>query len=423
MSKEEYREYKEKKERKNKRRGSEIRSHRDKRIPPNVKCFICNGNHYKYNCPKFKEAKKVINMLTEEELNAIFTEDQRMAIRREYTEVSSSAELHEINDYSSDSSYFSAESNDDESINLVAYSDTTRTCCGSDCTCAECLNCIYAFSIKDENEYLKAILATEDPFARNKLKEQYFREQGSSSKQQEKSTSQIDPRSFMHVSVNRNTAQFRNQDIPEFKDFRTVARAMKALEDRVSDLEAMKKRFEDIEFRISAEENAFREYEFNSPMSNKSHRSGKQPETQVTSPNQESALFHAIMVQSNLIRIGIRIAERDMVVIALVDTGASINAIHPNLVPFDQRYNSVITSLSTVGGDLNISKEAPFTMYIDQKHILTLPMSAVLHDKLSTDIFLGLPFLSAVKPYDWEDRQGINHFWFTFQKRKFYYKI
>jgi len=129
------------------------------------------------------------------------------------------------------------------------------------------------------------------------------------------------------------------------------------------------------------------------------------------------------MVQSNLIRIGIRIADQDMIVTALVDTGASINAIHPDLVPYDQRFNSVISSLSIVGGDIDISKEAPFTMYIDQHHTVTPPMSAVLDKDLSTDIFLGLPFLAVVKPFGWDDKKGVNYFWFTFQKKKYYYKV
>ena len=149
MSREEYQEYK---ERKNKRKGSEIKSHRDKRIPPNVKCYICQGNHYKHNCPKLKSAKKVINMLTEEELNAIMSNKS-----------SSEYSINELYNSSSDiSEYYTGQSEEED--NMVVYSET-ETECGSNCKCTECLNCIYAFSIKNENEFLKAILNTEDPFA------------------------------------------------------------------------------------------------------------------------------------------------------------------------------------------------------------------------------------------------------------------
>jgi hypothetical protein len=160
MSREEYQEYK---ERKNKRKGSEIKSHRDKRIPPNVKCYICQGNHYKHNCPKLKSAKKVINMLTEEELNAIMSNKS-----------SSEYSINELYNSSSDiSEYYTGQSEEED--NMVVYSET-ETECGSNCKCTECLNCIYAFSIKNENEFLKAILNTEDPFARSKLKEQFMRQ-------------------------------------------------------------------------------------------------------------------------------------------------------------------------------------------------------------------------------------------------------
>lgn len=354
---------------------------------PPVKCYGCGGNHYKNKCPAKKQVKAMIHSLlvkrdipnTEQILMEMFSESD--------------------SDSDSDSS-----PEEEEPINQVHYvsyaSDSkTDTTCGSACPCQAR---IYVMSIEEENALLQDLIRTQDPHARLQLKDRYAKELKSKDKEKEKP--KVNPELYSNVSLERNTRQFRKKELEIFKDFKSVSQAFSELSARVKALEYQKEKDDELEEFLEA--------------------SRKRPEEE----HQENPYMHPIAVQNNLIRIACFIGNRKHVLTALVDTGGSVNCINSMLIPLGLRRRSLIKNVLTVGDSIGIKDEAPISLIIGAGNFPVLPVMAILNDKVTPQLILGTPFLSAVEPIGWDhfpDKNGdlCKQFWFTFKNKVYRYKI
>lgn len=109
---------------------------------------------------------------------------------------------------------------------------------------------------------------------------------------------------------------------------------------------------------------------------------------------------------------------RNLILNTLIDTGAGMNAIKPEFVPYHVRQTSRIQSVRTITGTEEISSEAPIVLCLNKAGTENMQVSYILHNGLAADLFLGTPFISAVKPCSFEDHQEKNCFIFSVKGKK-----
>lgn len=214
----------------------------------------------------------------------------------------------------------------------------------------------------------------------------------------DKEKQKADPSSYINASVERNTRQFREQTVNEFSDFNSANIAISDLQKRVSALEAVTFVTDD-QWNFPQKEEA---------AETSKHATEQQPETGI--------LINAITIQTP---ISVIIAGVQRIVTALVDSGSGINAIRPELVPYSSRFPSRIKSISTIATSEVIQSETKILLDLSKKSKCQLEISCILHDGLSADLFLGIPFMSTVKPCGFEDCQGKNSFVFNFRGKRY----
>lgn len=238
---------------------------------------------------------------------------------------------------------------DSDNIDMFQFDGSTS----SDCQCTDSDNCECNVTIDEENDLYRALLNTKDNIARKVIQEKLNQKR---EEPNNKGKNKIDP--SLHTSIERNTAQFRVKTIDEVTNMASVSNAIRDLRNRVKHLEDLV----NIEYQ----------HEWKEPTSPFKH---EEPES--------SSLLNSVVVQTTTIRMKVIIDGRNLILNTLIDTGAGMNAIKPEFVPYHVRQTSRIPSVRTITGTEEISSEAPIVLCLNKAGTETMQVSCILHDGLT----------------------------------------
>lgn len=169
------------------------------------------------------------------------------------------------------------------------------------------------------------------------------------------------PSEFINVSFERNvTQQFKKKLEPDILSIDSVNRRLSEIERKIMDIES----------RISITETLV----------------GFQDEGETSIKNEErnteerNVNICSIVVQEPLIQVEVTMNGKKENLIALLDSGSTLNAIRSDLVSVFYQKPTKIKNIISISGDNEIKSETDIILHLSKKKQKDLKISAILHE-------------------------------------------